>query len=147
MRFLCSLAISGLLLVLAGRAAAAPRTTYFEVVREFRSVTCQGETLEQCTSPASEALKAFIREKVEQGWTKEEIVRAVVAEYGEGILAAPPRRGMAWWLWVTPFALLPLGVFLIGTLFARPRPKLEPAPPSASLSSYLAEVEREVREE
>jgi len=137
-----------------------PRTTYQDVVREFASVSCPGKTLEACTTSASEALREFIREKVEQGWTKERIVRTVVADYGERVLAVTPRRGFAWWLWILPVAGLMVGTALLALAVRRKAGRGGDGSEdsrevgsegemgvSAELEPYVAEVERAAAED
>ena len=60
-----------------------------------------GTTLDQSSSPAAQQIKRVIARRIAAGDTKSEIEDRLVADYGDSILAAPPRRGfglLAWWL-------------------------------------------------
>ena len=58
-------------------------------------------TLGMSDSPAAQQIKVFIAEKVAACWTAKRIESALVANYGQQILAAPSHKGfdlLAWWL-------------------------------------------------
>jgi cytochrome c-type biogenesis protein CcmH len=146
------LAATGNPVATTARAAASPqpRTSYEEMVEQFRSVTCPDETLEQCTSSESAILKASIRRMVDEGWTKDQIMDAVVAEFGDRILAVSPRKGFTWWLWIMPAAGLAIGAVAVSQILKRKSREAGPGdgpPLPAGLDPYLDGVEREVKED
>src|SRR5262249_25514970 len=52
-------------------------------------------------SQAAHQIEAFISKKIAACWTAPQIESALVANYGQGILAAPSHNGfdlLAWWL-------------------------------------------------
>jgi cytochrome c-type biogenesis protein CcmH/NrfF len=58
-------------------------------------------TLDQSDSPAAKQIKAIISTKVARCETAAQIKRELVADFGQSILAAPPKHGLdllAWWL-------------------------------------------------
>ncbi len=57
--------------------------------------------------------KALIQERINQGWSKEEIISYFVEQYGPKILAAPPKEGFNITAWVMPFVLIGAGAALI----------------------------------
>jgi cytochrome c-type biogenesis protein CcmH/NrfF len=62
--------------------------------------TCH-TTLDQSDSPAAQRIETFISQKIDACWTSQRIESALVANYGQGILAAPSHKGfdlLAWWL-------------------------------------------------
>ena len=81
-----------LLLSAAGAQAAAPRTSVSEISGEVMCPVC-GTLLELAESPQAQREKAFIARQVAAGRTKEEIKAALVAEYGEEVLALPGGSG------------------------------------------------------
>ena len=85
--------------------------------------------LEMSQSPAANRIRAFIRLRIDRGETKSEIKSQLVDEFGNGILAAPPKRGFNLLAWLLPLAgLLAAGVAV--TLAARRwRSTRDPAPP------------------
>jgi cytochrome c-type biogenesis protein CcmH len=97
------------LLVLLWLAAAAPtaaseqRPTLAELERELVCPTCK-TTLEMSNAPVADRMRAFIRQRIAAGDTKSEIKDKLVAQFGEGVLAAPPARGFNLLAWLVPIA-------------------------------------------
>ncbi len=88
-------------LVLVPVALASERhPTLGELEGEVMCPVC-GTTLDQSNSPAALQIKRVISQRIAAGDTKSQIKDTLVTEYGESILAAPPRKGfglLAWWL-------------------------------------------------
>jgi len=82
------------LLVLAAAPAslAAPRASLTEIEAEVMCPVC-GTLLQLAESPQAQREKAFVRRLVHEGKTKQEIKDALVAEYGEAVLALPKGKG------------------------------------------------------
>ena len=89
-------------LVFAGPAAACahPRTSLNYLQGQVMCPTCH-TTLDMSDSQAAQQIKGFIAKKIAACWTAKRIESALVANYGQGILAAPSHKGfdlLAWWL-------------------------------------------------
>jgi cytochrome c-type biogenesis protein CcmH len=91
---------------LAGLALAAPafaseqHPTLAELEPQVMCLVCH-ETLDQSNSPFATRVKTFIQRRIDAGDTAGEIKAKLVKQFGEAILAAPPRKGfdlLAWWL-------------------------------------------------
>jgi cytochrome c-type biogenesis protein CcmH len=94
----------------AGTATAAePRTTLPDVEDEVMCVEC-GTALNVSSSAVAEQEREFIRRRIAEGMTKEQVKGALVAEYGPRVLAEPEGGGFDWAAWVVPTALALLGV-------------------------------------
>ena len=96
------LAVAAAALVMAGPAAACahPRTSLTYLEGQVMCPTCH-TTLDQSDSAAARQIEGFISQKIAACWTAKQIESALVANYGAGILAAPPHKGfdlLAWWL-------------------------------------------------
>ena len=103
-----------LALVLAAPAgAAAPRASLPDVEDEVMCVEC-GTPLSVSQSPVADQERAFIRREIARGRTKEQIKTALVAEYGEAVLAEPRRGGVDLAAWVTPILLAVLAAMGVG---------------------------------
>jgi cytochrome c-type biogenesis protein CcmH/NrfF len=76
----------------APASAAAPKTSLSDVEDEVMCPIC-GTLLELSESPQAERQKVFIAGLIAQGKTKEEIKDALVAEYGQEVLALPEGSG------------------------------------------------------
>ena len=90
-------------LVLAGSASAActqPRTSLAFMEGQIMCPTCH-TTLDQSDAPAAQRIKRYIQTRIDQCATAGQIKSELVANFGAGILAAPPHKGfdlLAWWL-------------------------------------------------
>ncbi len=73
-------------------AAPQPRTTVNDVEDEVMCPVC-GTLLELADSPQARREKVLIAELVAQGKTKDEVKDALVAQYGEEVLAQPDASG------------------------------------------------------
>lgn len=51
-------------------------------------------------------MRQFIRERLQQGLTEEQVRQALVERYGASILLAPPQRGFDLLIWLVPVAAL-----------------------------------------
>ncbi len=98
-------------------ASAQDRPTLADLEDELVCPTCE-TTLEMSSSPIAERMRAFIRTRIAAGDSKEEIKDKLVAQFGEGVLAAPPKRGFNLLAWLLPFAGLALAATAV-TLGAR----------------------------
>jgi len=91
-------------------ACAHPRTSLALLEGQIMCPTCH-TTLDQSDAPAARRIEAEIAKRVDQCWSAKQIKAELVANFGAGILAAPPHKGfdlLAWWL--------PLGGILVGAL-------------------------------
>lgn len=80
------------LAVLAPAAQAAPQTSLGEIEGEVMCPVC-GTLLELAEAPQAQQQKAFVARLVAAGRSKEEIKDALVAEYGQEVLALPEGEG------------------------------------------------------
>jgi cytochrome c-type biogenesis protein CcmH len=139
-----------LVLVLGLTAAAEPKTTLPDVEDEVMCVECR-TALNVSTAPVADQERAFIREKIAQGLTKQEIKDALVEAYGPDVLATPEAKGFDLSAWIIPGALvaaLAIGVALLARRWRRTpatvapdAPELDPADASR-LDSELAAFDR-----
>jgi cytochrome c-type biogenesis protein CcmH len=120
-----------LALALAGPAAAAePRASLPDIEDEVMCPIC-GTLLQLSDAPQAERERAFIRARIDQGQSKEEIKDALVEEYGPEVLATPESSGFDLAAWIVPALGLILAAIAIGLggwrLFRRGRrPAAEP---------------------
>lgn len=149
-----TLLLACFLLALAGSGAAGAseqKPTLAELERELICPTCE-TTLELSNAPVADRMRVFIRERIAAGDTKSEIKDALVAQFGESVLAAPPKEGFNLLAWILPLAgaAIALGVLAVALRrWSRTRPEaVEPASPSANGRPPLdPELERRLDEE
>jgi cytochrome c-type biogenesis protein CcmH len=136
-----ALALAAVALALAATAGAESAA---DLEAEIVCPTCK-TTLDQSDAPIAKRMKAYIRERLADGATGEQIKQELVAEFGPGVLAEPPKRGFDLLAWVLPLGLLLGGAVAVGLAawaWSRRRPGDEPE--AAPLDP---ELERRVDEE
>jgi cytochrome c-type biogenesis protein CcmH len=120
-----------LALVLGLTAAAEPKTTLPDVEDEVMCVECR-TALNVSTAPVADQERAFIRDRIAEGMTKDEVKAALVEEYGPDVLAEPPGDGFDLAAWLVPGALAALAALGIA-LAARRWRRTESAPAGPDL--------------
>jgi cytochrome c-type biogenesis protein CcmH/NrfF len=119
-----------------------------------------GMTIQGClggmTCSESRAISKQVAALLENGKTKAEVMQAMVAQYGERILAAPTKTGFNLTAWILPFVALVAGGVIVARVIASwkrqaPGPKSAlprmPNPEERSSSDpYQERLERELRE-
>ncbi|HWH96299.1 MAG TPA: cytochrome c-type biogenesis protein CcmH [Baekduia sp.] len=107
-RRLASLLLIALVVALAPTAgvagAAAPRTSLDDVEAEVMCVSC-GVPLAIAESPQADAERREITRLIKQGKTKDEIKSALVATYGNRVLASPKDEGFGLAAYLVPIVL------------------------------------------
>jgi cytochrome c-type biogenesis protein CcmH len=140
-----------LAVVVSGAASASEQhPTLSELERELICPTCH-ETLAVSTSPIADRMRSYIRARIAAGDTKSEIKASLVDQFGEGVLAAPPKRGFNLLAWLLPLVGLTVAAGVLGVLVRRwSRGRDEPASagPSGNGRAPLdPELERRLDEE
>ena len=104
------IAILGLFLLPAGALAACPKTTLGDVEDEVMCPVC-GVPLELATdSPQADDERALIQRLVAQCTSKQQVKQALVAEFGDRVLATPDDDGFDLAAWLVPaLAILAAG--------------------------------------
>ena len=70
--------------------------------KQLICLQCPGETIDQSQVELAAQMRAAVRARLEDGWTRDEILRYFVDRYGEAVLAAPPKEGFSLLAWVVP---------------------------------------------
>ena len=83
------------------------------VAKELYCPVCENVSLDVCPTQACAQWRSLIAEKLSAGWTKEEIKQYFVDQYGDRVLAEPPRRGLNWLVYVLPPLFFVGGIFLV----------------------------------
>ena len=98
-------------------ALAASRPSEADLETKLVCPVCH-ETLDQSTAPVAQQMKAEIRRRIAQGWSEQQILDEMVANYGRGVLSTPATHGFDLLAWVLP----------IGGIARRRRRARRPAP-------------------
>ena len=146
------LAAALLALALAAPALASEsRPTLADLEDEIVCPVCTPATLDQSDAAIARQMKAFIAQRIAAGDTKSEIKAALVAEFGERVLASPPRRGFNLLAWVLPIVGAGLAAGVLAAAAWRWTRGREPAavadPRSNGRAPLDPELERRLDEE
>ena len=114
---------------------------------------CQGQTVAESNSELATQMRAIIKQKLEEGESKKEIIAYFVNRYGETILGAPPPKGANWLIWVLPALALLFGgagiaIFLHKSKSEKGKEKTKEMlnePPIQAESKYLEKLDEELK--
>jgi len=105
-----------LLALLVGAAAADDAALDKRVAglaQELRCLVCQNQTLADSNAPLAVDLRNQIRDQLKGGASERDVIDFMVARYGDFVLYRPPLKASTLALWIGPFLLLGLGIFLL----------------------------------
>ena len=125
MRRLLGIVLLGLSLGVAGDAVAAQRPELSDIEDEVMCPVC-GTPLALSESPSADRERAFIQRRIDEGKSKEQIKRALVAEFGEEVLAMPAGRGFSLTAYLVPIAVLAVAFASLLATLRRRRGIVEP---------------------
>jgi cytochrome c-type biogenesis protein CcmH/NrfF len=83
------------------------------VAATLRCPTCVAESAADSTAPLAVSMRETVAEHLALGRSPDEIRTWFAQRYGDEVLLDPPRRGAGWLLWLLPFAVAPLAVWVI----------------------------------
>jgi len=96
--------------------------------------------------PSAPVLRAAIRQQLAAGKSEEQVLQAMVADFGPAVLAAPPAEGFNLTAWVMPFVALVLGLWLAIVVARRWHARRRAAAPDPYLlERYRTNLEREMK--
>jgi cytochrome c-type biogenesis protein CcmH len=98
--------------------AVVARASLPAIERQVMCVTCK-IPLNVAQSPQADRERAFIQNLIAQGRDEAQIKRALVAQYGNSVLALPSAHGFGVLAYAVPLAALAAIVALLATLLPR----------------------------
>lgn len=129
--------------------AATPRFTMDEVEQEVMCPVC-GTRLDLSHSPAANEIRAFVLHRQADGWTKQQVEDALVAQFGPSIMAATPTSGSGLVAWLVPglagLGGLGVAVWAVIAWRRRERPELAAAEPADLDDDQERRVDRAIAE-
>ena len=125
MRRLVAIVLLGLSIGVAGDAVAAQRPELSDIEDEVMCPVC-GTPLALSESPSADRERAFIQRRIDEGKNEEQIKRALVAEFGEEVLAMPSGRGFSLTAYLVPIAVVAIAFASLFATLRRRRDMVEP---------------------
>lgn len=117
MRSVLLAALLALLGFTAGAKEAAPAAAdpalearMVEITSELRCLVCQNQTIADSNADLAVDLRKEVRELLQRGQNKQQILDYMTARYGDFVLYRPPVKRSTWLLWFGPLALLLGGI-------------------------------------
>jgi cytochrome c-type biogenesis protein CcmH len=72
------------------------------IAKQLYCPVCENIPLDVCPTQACVQWRQTIREKLVAGWDEAQIKTYFVEQYGDRVLAEPPRRGFNWLIYIIP---------------------------------------------
>ncbi len=121
------------------------------VAKQMFCPVCENIPLDVCPTQACHEWRELIRQKLADGWTDEQIKQYFAAQYGDRVLAEPPRRGLNWLVYVLPFVCLAGGAVLLWRVLSSMKPARQTEstptaePPPGQQDEYVKKLEEELK--
>ena len=96
-------------------AAADPDVREQQLSQRIACPWCHGQSLAESDSEVAQDLVVILREKIDAGWSDDEIYDFFASSYGEQVLLDPPLTGWGIVLWSLPLIGLVGGGWVIWT--------------------------------
>ncbi len=120
------------------------------VARQLYCPVCENTPLDVCPTTACAQWRDLIGEKLSQGWNTDQIKDYFVTQYGDRVLAEPPRHGINWLVYILPPVII---LVAAGFLFVAIRKMRQPGTKINATSvhskeddSLYAEIEAELKQ-
>ena len=84
-----------------------------ELSLELRCLVCQNQSIDDSDAPFAQDLRRLIRRDIAAGKSDDQIKDFLRQRYGDYVLLSPPLTGSTYFLWITPFAILALGIGVV----------------------------------
>ena len=87
--------------------------SYETLTKELRCLVCQNQTIADSNAELAADLRQQVYEMLQQGKSKEEIVKFMTDRYGDFVLYKPPFKGKTSVLWIAPVVFLLMGLITV----------------------------------
>jgi len=125
-----TLCLAALAVCAVSPSLAKPRDPAHAITSDLICPCSCGEVLSGCTCETGKSMQATVENGIKAGKSKDQIVGALVSQYGEVIRGAPKPEGFNLIVWIAPFAATLAGfaiAFWILTRWVKRRGPLAPA--------------------
>jgi cytochrome c-type biogenesis protein CcmH len=126
-----------------------------EIAQDLYCPVCENTPLDVCGTQACADWRELIRTKLAQGDTAQDVYDYFARQYGDSVLASPPREGINLILWLFPIVAVVLGLIFFGRYLQTLRTATVAAPvglegetavsTSPAPDNYAARIEQELQ--
>ncbi len=145
-----TLGVAFFLATLSASPVMADSATVSSISKELICQCGCGRLLNSHVCDTQEAMVTLIEQKLAQGQSKEEIIQFFVVQYGEQVLASPPKKGFNLMAWITPFAAILAGggvIFIVLKKWVRQGKNSETIPMAEEGDEeYQRQLEKELED-
>ena len=96
---------------------------YKYIIDELRCLVCQNQNISGSNAGLAQDLRKQVHKMIMAGEDDEAIFEFMVTRYGDFVLYRPPFKASTFFLWVGPFIIFALGLFVL-IRFIRQRKKI-----------------------
>ncbi|TVR73145.1 MAG: cytochrome c-type biogenesis protein CcmH [Sphaerobacteraceae bacterium] len=122
-----------------------------EISNNLNCPVCEGQSVRDSNAQLARDMRRIVQERLDEGYTEDEVYDYFVDRYGVGILRNPPRSGFFLTLWWAPVVGIAIGALVLGTfLTQRKKPSTsqkassESSTPDDDQSDDLSEYEARI---
>ena len=145
-RMILVLALVAVTAAPAAALATAPKASLTDIENDVMCVTCR-EPLIEAQSPQAYEERAYIRTLTAQGMDKQQIERALVAQYGPAVLGKPPASGFDLTVYLLPAAAVVLALAITAAVLPRWRRSARRRPAKTPVATVSAADARRLEDE
>ena len=122
------------------------------LAEELYCPVCENVPLDVCPTKACAQWRELIREKIALGWSDEQIKSFFAEQYGNQVLAAPPRSGLNWVIYLLPIIIIAAGALAVIRVLRSSQRKvktqnaLQVDHTGNSEGEFISQVERDLQE-
>ncbi len=95
---------------------------FFDLTNELRCPKCQNQSIADSNAPIAKDLRREVHRLVSDGADNQTVIDFMLDRYGEFVLYKPKLEAKTLILWLGPFLLLLLGVFILVSMVRKHRP-------------------------
>ncbi|MDF2495833.1 MAG: cytochrome biosis protein [Sphingomonas sp.] len=91
------------------------------LMETLRCLVCQGQSIADSDADMAGDMRSLVRQRIAAGDNPAEVREWLIARYGDYVTYDPPMSAVTLPLWLTPIALLAIGIWIARSSFRRRR--------------------------
>lgn len=103
-----------------------------EISNDLNCPVCEGQSVRDSNAQLARDMRRIVQERLDEGYTEEEVYDYFVDRYGVGILRNPPKSGFFMTLWWAPVIGIAIGALVLGTFLTQRKKPSKPGKPESS---------------
>lgn len=119
------------------------------IAKDMFCPVCENVPLDVCPTQACAQWRELIRQRLSEGWSEQQIKDYFVQQYGDRVLAEPPRSGLNWLIYIIPPLFVLLGAILVVRVLRTWKTETHLAqstPPPTLDDDYVRRLEEELKQ-